>query len=84
MSESTSVPPFLAEGVTIAYRSTAVLTDVNFSTPAGTLTAIVGPNGAGKSTLIKESLGLIQPAAGHFEFFGKSFRDVDGRVSYVP
>ena len=84
MSESTSVPPFLAEGVTIAYRSTAVLTDVNFSTPAGTLTAIVGPNGAGKSTLIKASLGLIQPAAGHFEFFGKSFRDVDGRVSYVP
>ena len=61
-----------------------VLTDVNFSTPAGTLTAIVGPNGAGKSTLIKASLGLIQPAAGHFEFFGKSFRDVDGRVSYVP
>ena len=84
MSESTSVPPFLAEGGTIAYRSTAVLTDVNFSTPAGTLTAIVGPNGAGKSTLIKASLGLIQPAAGHFEFFGKSFRDVDGRVSYVP
>ena len=84
MSESTSVPPFLAEGVTIAYRSNAVLTDVSFSTPAGTLTAIVGPNGAGKSTLIKASLGLIQPAAGHFEFFGKSFRDVDGRVSYVP
>ena len=27
---------------------------------------------------------MIQPAAGHFEFFGKSFRDVDGRVSYVP
>ncbi|MGI9471231.1 MAG: metal ABC transporter ATP-binding protein, partial [Rubripirellula sp.] len=50
----------------------------------GTLTAIVGPNGAGKSTLIKASLGLIDPAAGHFEFFGKSFRDVDGRVSYVP
>lgn len=84
MSDSTRVPPLRAEGVTIAYRSTAVLTDVNFSTPAGTLTAIVGPNGAGKSTLIKASLGLIHPAAGHFEFFGKSFRDVDGRVSYVP
>ena len=57
-------------------------TDLLFPHP--TLTAIVGPNGAGKSTLIKASLGLIQPAAGHFEFFGKSFRDVDGRVSYVP
>ena len=61
-----------------------MLTDISFATPPGTLTAIVGPNGAGKSTLIKASLGLIEPAAGHFEFFGKSFRDVNGRVSYVP
>ena len=79
-----SVPPLRAEGVTIAYRSTAVLEDVSFSTPPGTLTAIVGPNGAGKSTLIKASLGLIDPVAGHFEFFGQDFRRVDGRVSYVP
>lgn len=44
----------------------------------------MGPNGAGKSTLIKTALGLVQPLTGHFEFFGKSFREVDGRVSYVP
>ena len=61
-----------------------MLTDISFATPPGTLTAIVGPNGAGKSTLIKASLGLIEPAAGQFEFFGKPFRDVDGCVSYVP
>ncbi len=77
-------PPLQAFDVTIAYRSTPVLQGVSFSTPPGTLTAIVGPNGAGKSTLIKASLGLIAPASGHFEFFGRSFRDVDGRVSYVP
>jgi manganese/zinc/iron transport system ATP- binding protein len=79
-----SVPPLQAFGVTIAYRSTPVLTDISFATPPGTLTAIVGPNGAGKSTLIKASLGLIEPASGQFEFFGKPFGDVDGRVSYVP
>lgn len=61
-----------------------MLTDLSFEVPAGTLTAIVGPNGAGKSTLIKTALGLVQPLTGHFEFFGKSFREVDGRVSYVP
>ncbi len=79
-----AVPPIEAVDVTIAYRSTAVLQNVSFATPPGTLTAIVGPNGAGKSTLIKASLGLIEPASGHFNFFGKTFADVDGRVSYVP
>ncbi|QDT06518.1 High-affinity zinc uptake system ATP-binding protein ZnuC [Rubripirellula lacrimiformis] len=78
------VPPLRAVDVTIAYRSVPVLQNVNFAAPAGSLTAIVGPNGAGKSTLIKASLGLIEPASGHFEFFGKSFREAVGRVSYVP
>src|SRR6056297_3541643 len=77
-------PPLEAFGVTIAYRSTAVLSDVHFATPPGTLTAIVGPNGAGKSTLIKAALNLIQPVAGHFRFFGTSFDGASGRVSYVP
>ena len=81
---SIGVPPLAAFQVTVAYRNTPVLTDLNFEVPAGTLTAIVGPNGAGKSTLIKTALGLVQPLTGHFEFFGQSFREVDGRVSYVP
>ena len=76
--------PLAAFGVTVAYRNTPVLTDLSFRVPAGTLTAIVGPNGAGKSTLIKTALGLVHPLTGHFEFFGKSFREVDGRISYVP
>ena len=81
---SAEVSPLAAFKVTVAYRNTPVLTDLNFEVPAGTLTAIVGPNGAGKSTLIKTALGLVQPLTGLFEFFGKSFREVDGRVSYVP
>ena len=81
---SAGVSPLAAFKVTVAYRNTPVLTDLNFDVPAGTLTAIVGPNGAGKSTLIKTALGLVRPLTGHFEFFSKSFREVDGRVSYVP
>lgn len=79
-----SVPSLEAVDVTIAYRSFAVLKNVSFTVPPGTLTAIVGPNGAGKSTLIKASLGLIEPANGYFRFFGKPFSKVGGRVSYVP
>ena len=83
--ESAEAPvPIEAIDVTVAYRSKPVLESVSFATPGGSLTAIVGPNGAGKSTLIKASLGLIEPAAGSFRFFGKTFREVSGRVSYVP
>lgn len=84
MSDGASPSPLEAIDVTIAYRSQPVLEDVSFRVPPGTLTAIVGPNGAGKSTLIKAALGLIQPAAGDFRFFGDSFAKSSGRVSYVP
>jgi manganese/zinc/iron transport system ATP- binding protein len=50
--------------LTVAYRETPVLWDIDFSVPPGVLLAIVGPNGAGKTTLIKAILGLIKPAAG--------------------
>jgi len=46
-----------------------VLKDINFTSPAGTVTALVGPSGSGKSTMI----GLI--AAFHFAKEGKVFID---------
>lgn len=46
--------------------------------------AIVGPNGAGKTTLIKSILGLLKPAAGKVEIFGKPLSKVRKRVGYVP
>jgi manganese/zinc/iron transport system ATP- binding protein len=82
--EPRTPPPLQAFDVTVAYRGTAVLDRVRFAIPPGTLTAIVGPNGAGKSTLVKAALGLVEPLGGRFEFFGQSFRNVVGRVSYVP
>jgi manganese/zinc/iron transport system ATP- binding protein len=50
--------------LTVAYRDTPVLWDVDLDVPAGVLMAIVGPNGAGKSTLIKAVLGLVRPPRG--------------------
>ena len=63
--------PLAAFQVTVAYRNTPVLTDLNFEVPAGTLTAIVGPNGAGKSTLIKVLGGAHQPDEGSLEIDGQ-------------
>lgn len=70
--------------LTMAYREKPVLWDIDMEVPRGVLMAIVGPNGAGKTTLIKAILGLLKPAAGKVEIFGKPFASQRFYVGYVP
>lgn len=42
----------------------AVLADMCFTLPSGSVTALVGPSGAGKSTTADLLLGLLQPTGG--------------------
>ncbi len=70
--------------LTVAYRHTPVLWDVDLAVPAGTLAAVVGPNGAGKTTLIKAIQGLVKPAAGRVRVFGEPYRQQRRQVGYVP
>jgi manganese/zinc/iron transport system ATP- binding protein len=70
--------------LTVAYRDTPVLWDVDLDIPAGTLTAIIGPNGAGKSTLIKAAMGLVPVAAGSVQIFGRAYDEQRNIVGYVP
>ena len=70
--------------LTVAYRETPVLWDVDATIPQGTLTAIIGPNGAGKSTFIKSVLGLVPVAAGSVEIFGNASPRQRKLVGYVP
>ncbi len=71
-------------GLTVAYRDTPVLWNIDLDIPAGTLTAIIGPNGAGKSTLLKALLGLVPVAAGTAEILGGSLAARRRRIGYVP
>jgi len=80
---STSAPLSVRD-LTVAYRDTPVLWDVDLEFPAGQLCAIVGPNGAGKSTFIKTVLGLIPKAAGQVRFFGGDLTHARRRIGYVP
>ncbi len=76
--------PIHVEDLTVAYRETPVLWDVDLTVPDGTLVAIVGPNGAGKSTLIKTLIGLIEPSAGQVLIYGEPYARQRHRVAYVP
>lgn len=72
------------QDLTVSYQEKAVLWDIDVSIPKGILIAIVGPNGAGKTTLIRTILGLIKPAAGKVLINGRSFKDEQKFVGYVP
>ena len=70
--------------LTVAYKETPVLWDIDIDVPEGVLMAVVGPNGAGKTTLIKSILGMIKPAAGEILIKGKSYPEQRKLVGYVP
>ncbi len=72
------------EDLSVTYHQTAVLWDISFSLPVGSLIGIIGPNGAGKSTLLKALLGLLTPLSGTVRFFGSSLEEVRHKVAYVP
>ncbi|MHB1925310.1 MAG: ABC transporter ATP-binding protein [Acidimicrobiales bacterium] len=60
-----TVEPVLSHrGVTKAFGSHTVLSDVTFDVPKGKTTAILGPSGTGKSVLLKNIIGLLRPDAG--------------------
>lgn len=76
--------PLSIYDLTVAYHRKPVIWDVAFDVPPGKLIGVVGPNGAGKSTLLKACMGLIPTASGRIQIFGKTYRENQHRVGYVP
>jgi subfamily B ATP-binding cassette protein MsbA len=65
------------ERVTFEYTpGVPVLTDVSFTAPAGTTTALVGSSGSGKSTLISLVMAFNRPTAGRLLVDGHDLCDL--------
>lgn len=77
----------VAQDVTVTYRNGhTALRHASFTTPQGTITALVGVNGAGKSTLFKAIMGFVPLAAGRITLLGMPVAEALRRnlVAYVP
>ena len=66
------------EDLTMAYRDTPVLWDIDLDVPECVRCAIAGPNGAGKSTR------LLKPVSGAVLLWGKPLSAVHKQIAYVP
>lgn len=81
------VPGIAVRDLTITYRNgLTALHNASFTTPAGSITALVGVNGAGKSTMFKAIMGFLPAAHGRIEVMGKPVREAlrQKQIAYVP
>jgi phospholipid/cholesterol/gamma-HCH transport system ATP-binding protein len=57
--------------VSLAFDEQAVLRDVSFTVPLGSMRILLGASGAGKSVILKLILGLLRPDAGRIFVKGR-------------
>ncbi|MCC2309912.1 ABC transporter ATP-binding protein [Cellulomonas chengniuliangii] len=69
-------PVIRARNLLVGYGGEPVCAPVTFTLGPGRVLALVGANGSGKSTVLRAVLGLLKPAGGAVEVFG---RPVDER-----
>ena len=65
-----------AAGVTIRYRTRAVVDDATLAIRAGERVALVGPNGAGKSSLLRLLTGVLDAPHGEVRLLDRPIRDL--------
>ena len=70
------------KNLTVTYKDTPALDNINVTLSKSKIIGIVGPNGAGKSTLIKAVLNIIS-SKGIIKIDDKLSKDQLGSVAYV-
>ncbi|MBY6120538.1 ABC transporter ATP-binding protein [Mameliella alba] len=66
-----ATPVISVQGITAAYGTVDVLSDVSFDIHAGRTVAVVGESGSGKSTTARCITGLLPPRIGTIELDGE-------------
>jgi len=72
--------PFLdIQSITKRFGGLKAVDNFSFSTPKGSLTAIIGPNGCGKSTLFNLISGTFSPTSGTLYLDGEDITSLDAQ-----
>ncbi len=72
------------DSVTLRLGGKSILSDISLSVTDGEFIGVLGPNGAGKTTLMRTILGLLRPASGSVQVFGRPVSRGNPAIGYMP
>ncbi len=66
------------DGLSVGYRGTPLISDIQVEVPPGTVLALIGPNGSGKSTILKTVARLLAAIDGTVRLDERVVADLSG------
>ena len=79
MSDSTSAPTIVIDGVTVSRDGRAIVNNISMSISPGERWVILGPNGCGKTTLLRVMALYLHPSSGNVSIQGQRLGAMDVR-----
>lgn len=72
------------KNLSVSYGTVEAINDINLEIEKGDFLCVIGPNGGGKTTFLNTVLGILKPDSGEILINGKTVKNSDAKISYVP
>jgi drug efflux transport system ATP-binding protein len=87
VAEAGAAAAIQVTGLSFSYGSQRAVSDLDLRVEANEMFALVGPDGAGKTTIIRLLCGILKPASGSIQVFGRDLQHdlawVKERIGYL-